>query len=127
LDQNPLQPQNRDLLRDQLLNYLIKKAVEALFKEVSFLSWGPLAFIAKYIVEKVVIQIVDLSILGSMIAYIRYDVTGEVNELNDLVKQIELKISAGAITDEEIKEYDERIKDVGSDLIRFGLRPEPSK
>ena len=121
---DPIQPL-KDLLRNQLKDYLVKKALEALLKKLGFLSWGPFALIAEFVVEKIVNEIVDLSIMTAMVAYIRYDVDSDVTELEQIVIQIHEKAKQQELTIDEIHEFDKEIARIASDLIR--MRPNTTK
>jgi len=116
-----------DLVRNQLKDYLVQKVVGELLKEVAFLSWGPLPKIITFLVEKVILQVLEVGVMYSMIAYVRYDVDNDVKDLEDIVTQIHIKMAEKELSDEEIKELDKKLSDAASDLIRFELRPKASE
>ena len=108
-----------DLLRNQLRNYLINKATEALLAKFSFLTFGPLSYLTGLFVTKVIDVVIDQSVLGMMIAYIRFDVDSQVDDIQKLVEEMKSKIDKKELTDAARKELNDKLIEAGTDLIRL--------
>lgn len=75
--------------------------------------------LTKFIVEKVVVKLLDLGLLASMVAYIRFDVNKDVSDFKQIVNQIQEKLSKKKLSDEEHREFNEKLSNAALDLIRF--------
>ena len=108
-----------DLIEKELKDFLVEKVVSALLGKVGILAWGPLPAITKFFVEKIVVELMGVAVMATMIAYIRFDIDNDVKNLSDVLEEMKRRIAEKELTDEEIKELDDKLADVSIDLIRF--------
>lgn len=107
-----------DEIRDYVLKTAVQQVMKYLFSKLAFLSWGPFGGIAQYFVTKLVVIMIDKTILGVHILLIYADVNSDVKEVKELVKKINSLKGKNA---DELKGLDEELAKAQLDLIRFGF------
>jgi len=108
-------------VQKQIKNLIVKLAVKQLKAVViQKLPWFSGVLINPFlglILGWVLHKVLDHTILGLYLIYIRLDVAGDVSRVNKVLAEI--KERETPLTEEEIEKLDKDLAEAGRDLIRF--------
>lgn len=106
------------LLKRKLIQLATDNIVEWLFSRLPFLAWGPFSVIVSFIVTKIVIRILDQTIIGAHVLYIYADTTFDRKKVEAIILKINRLGKGASIA--EIKMLDKELAIASRELIRFG-------
>lgn len=106
------------VLKKKLIELGTKQITQWLFSRLPFLAWGPVGMIVSWVVTKVVIRIIEKTIIGAHVLYIYADTTFDRKAVEKIIKQIN-QLDKG-VTDEERQRLDKDLAIASRELIRFG-------
>ena len=92
----------------------------ALILRLPFLSFGPLSFLASFVLEKLVSLIIDKTILGANIGIVNYVIDKEVKEVERLIEKA--KAVPEGNTD-ELKKIEDDLIEASRNLISLRDKP----
>ena len=74
--------------------------------------------LTSWLVEKILRKAIELTYIGTMLAYIHVRSARQLNEVEKIIKEVSQ--SEEELTDEKIDEIDKRLAEAGRKLIKFG-------
>lgn len=107
----------RKEFRNRLAKLVAKKLLSWLVARSAFFSFGPIGFIASFIVERVIDKALELTFLGAMVAYINLKAESDLNEIEKILRDISQ--SEDGLSQDDMESFDARLAKAGRNLIRF--------
>ena len=107
------------LLKKNLIKMGVKQVTKIIFKNLSFLAWGPVGKIVTYFVTKGIVLIIDKTVIGAHVLYIYGDTHFDKIAVRKIIKKFK-ELEGEGLTDEQRKKLDSELAAAGRELIRYG-------
>jgi len=119
-DNSALKDYAGGVLKRKLIELATDNIMRWLFSRLPFLAWGPLGTIVSFFVTKLVIQILDQTIIGAHVLYIYADTTFDRMKVEAIISKIN-RLGKG-VSIAEIKKLDDELAAASIELIRFNIK-----
>lgn len=101
-------------LKKTVVKMITDKMLKEAVKRASYLSWGPLNYLANKLIFKVINEAIELGILELSVAMVRHDINKNIAQIRNIVQKYELKK-----TEDERRALDEELKKAYDKLFEF--------
>ncbi len=112
-------------MKEEVISQITKLVTEKLLawfiSKIGWLSVGPIKLLAGFFISLVIKKALELTVLGAILGYITIDTKLDLKAVNDVLEdRKKLKEENGSLTEDETKEFDDKLAENGIDLIRYG-------
>lgn len=102
------------ILKNTIINVIVKRVMEEAVKRAAFLAIGPINSFVTWLLTKFVTHIVELGIVELSIVINGLRVDSEVKEINEIVKKL-----SRAQSDKEVIKYEKELEIASYKFISF--------
>lgn len=106
-----------ELIKENIVSLATKSVMDKLVEKAAFMAWGPLNSLVSMLLGKLLRFVITKTVLELYILKAHYNVDKQVNEVNEVLKEIH---SGEKLSDERLKEIDEELIKKARDLINIG-------